>query len=528
MTNPADITLYLVELEVFNPNTLAVEVIRRSRNGYFRTRPSDTPPNTVYHNQIDDAGNFERYIFDRDTTGGQSSSGRGVVVLANNDGSLDSYKSYGFDGRSIVIRRGQMNGVYPDDFPILFRGTMKSVLFTFDSVTITMKNRQEEISSKIIQTDRFAGDNVLPLGLEGTADDLKGLYKPDLYGTVFGISPPMVNTSKLILQLSARPGNAVLAVYDSGVLLTPGVNRSTIADLISSAPASNSWDSYSGPEGWYIRLGSTPAGQITVDAQEGTTSADRTVAQIVKRILVGPAELSESEDLNSNSFSNLDLKNPAEVSAWFDTNPTRVGDGLDMLVKSIGAFWDVSRSGLFRVGRLESPTGSPVTTFVDRDHFIFESAAVRIQPPKDENAGIPSHRVTVRYARNYTIMSGNDLAGSAMSRLPMLEREYKSTDPVEDLSVFQKHPLSTEYTVETQIVDQTDAEAERDRILALRSVDRDTVKITVSNDYTASVDLGDTVRLIVPRFGWDSGKLFIVTGMLDRYNDQKTELTLWG
>ncbi|MFX6884096.1 hypothetical protein ABTH28_17840, partial [Acinetobacter baumannii] len=82
-------------------------------------------------------------------------------------------------------------------------------------------------------------------------------------------------------------GNARLApavITDPNTLPT-GVDANAIDG--STAPAAGSFDWYAGPGGTYFRLGSyLQGGQITCDAVEGVSAADRTVAQIFKRVLV--------------------------------------------------------------------------------------------------------------------------------------------------------------------------------------------------------------------------------------------------
>src|SRR5690606_4720910 len=73
------------------------------------------------------------------------------------------------------------------------------------------------------------------------------------------------------------------AVYDRGVALTASGVYPGLAALRAATLASGNYAGCLSPA--YVRLGSRPAGQITVDATEGTSSADRSAAWIARRIL---------------------------------------------------------------------------------------------------------------------------------------------------------------------------------------------------------------------------------------------------
>ncbi len=118
-----------------------------------------------------------------------------------------------------------------------------------------------------LQPSKYGGTNAGGQGVDGEAD-IRGLVKPILYGVVSNIPPVRVNASQLIYQVADRPA-AILCVRDGGLALPAGVARETLATLQSNSPAPGSYDTYSGPEGTFFKLGTTPVFQIACDAQEG-------------------------------------------------------------------------------------------------------------------------------------------------------------------------------------------------------------------------------------------------------------------
>ena len=89
--------------------------------------------------------------------------------------------------------------------------------------------------------------------------------KPLCFGRVFNVTPPMVNTAKLIFQVNDGAVDAVSMVYDHGKELTQGADYANEADLLDDllAPAVGFYKVW--PAGGYFRLGAIAVGPITVD-----------------------------------------------------------------------------------------------------------------------------------------------------------------------------------------------------------------------------------------------------------------------
>ena len=129
---------------------------------------------------------------------------------------------------------------------------------------------------------------MLPDGVEGVEDDLKGKPKPRCYGECLNVSPPWVNTSKLIFQVHDGLIEDIVTVYDKGVALTKGDPIGSLATLLTTTPTAGEWDYYLGSasDGAYFRLGSSPAGLITADVKGDKFGGTyrTTVADMIKTI----------------------------------------------------------------------------------------------------------------------------------------------------------------------------------------------------------------------------------------------------
>ena len=502
--------------------------LRYSTHG-FTTKPAETPANTHFEAVVSIPGNFERNMFRPGTTGGRSEVGYGALVLENRDGRLDPLLEYGFDGRQLLLRRGLDTAAYPAGFTTLLSGTLEQPEFSWGQVTFRIRDRLAEVADKPMQTVKYLGDNSLPAGVEGTTYDLIGKPKPWLFGVVSNISPPLVNTSQLIYQLSHRQIARVDYVKDRFMYLTAGTARASIAALEAGTPAAGTYDWYLGSasDGAYVKLGSVPSGSVTVDATQGAAAANRTVAQLVKKILTDLAGVAGG-DIDTTSFDALDTANSAVVGVWVDVVETRVGDVLDELCQSVGGYWTVNSSGKFSAGRLEAPSGSPVETY--EKYLVIEEgeAAVERLATNDPGRGLPVYRVNLGWGKNYTLMTDGELAGWITNGyIEVYKKEYR-TNTATDAAVQVKHLLAPELTVNTLIVAEADAITEASRLLTLYKTRRDLLRVRLPADRVGALNLGDVVRLKLPRFGWAAGKDFRVLGMTDNLETNIKILTLWG
>jgi hypothetical protein len=55
-----------------------------------------------------------------------------------------------------------------------------------------------------------------------------------------------------------------------------------------------------------------------------------------------------------------------------------------------------------------------------------------------------------------------------------------------------------------------------------------TVKVKLTDNFAAIIDLGTTVIVQVPRFSLNSGKAYLVTGIRTDLRNNTFDLTLWG
>ncbi|HEY0833260.1 MAG TPA: hypothetical protein VGE72_05060 [Azospirillum sp.] len=507
---------------VFTTGTL------RFTSGRGYTHPSAPGP---YEARILQPALFRRDIFDQGKTGGASRIGWGALTLANIDGGLDPMVDYAFDGRRFVLRVGDGKAPY-GGFATMLHGTLEQAVFTWTDVSLRLRDRQEELD-KPIQTDKYAGNNQPPDGLEGTELDIKGRPKALAYGDVRNAAVVCVNAPKLIYHANAEGVNVVWDVYDRGSALARGTAYASPAALLDDAqkPAAGSFRYH--PASGHLRLGSTPAGLVTADFFVGAGSAQRTVAQVVETIITTRGGLTAA-DLVDADVAALDAVAPYTVGLWIG-GETPIRSVLDELCASVGAWWGFDRFGRFRIRRFEAPAGPPALTI---RRFATGAAAqaaegdilkLERRPSNDSGRGVEAHTLILHYDRNWTVQSTDLAEGVTTARRAFLSEEWRKATAT-DAAVKAAHPLAEEREAFSLLTDPGAAQGEASRLLALHKVRRDRIKATVrfGAAIAGSIDLGDVVKLEFPRFGCDAGKLFRLTGMQYDAARHLVDLDLWG
>lgn len=511
---------YVVEIVAYDATLPGTRTLYYSQAG-FVSASGDTPASTYFEARLQQPALMRRDVFSQGTTGGKSSVGYGELVLTNPDGGLDDLIEYGMDGRTLTLRLGE--GAYPSGWTTVLKGTMEQPQFSWGRVSIRIRDRQEELA-RPIQANKFAGNNSLPNGLEGVAGDLKGKPKPLTYGSVYNVRPPCVNTSKLIYQVNDGAINDVPAAYDRAVPLTQGANYASQADLLNNAlaPAAGFYKVY--PAGGMFRLGSSPKGELTCDVLQGANAAARTVAQLVYQIVTGPGGIATG-DVSSGDITALDTANSSVVGVYVDseTDMTKV---LDDLANSIGAWWGFDSTGVFRIKQFTAPSGTAVVDLTQKEIVTIERVATA-----DTDKGVPAYRVVLGYQKNYTVQDGREIAGTAATDVyrGFIAQEYRTVTDT-DTAVQTAHLMAPQVEKDTLLTVEANAQTEATRLLTLYKTRRDRLNVRVHLDAAtaALVDLGSVVSVTIPRYGYDSGKLFRVLGLQYDARINALDLTLWG
>lgn len=501
-------------VEVTGVNASGVATVFRFGTQTYCTRPSDTPASTWYDGRVLQPGLFQRDLFSSNQTTGDLQIGYGTIELANADGYLDNMLDYAFDGQPLKIYYGHELSPF-SYFSSLLTATMDQPTFTTASVSFRVRDYLY-LLDKALQATKYLGNNSLPNGAEGVVGDLKARPKPLVFGKVLNISPPQVNTSKLMYQVHDGAVHSI-AVYDKGSALTAGTAHATYSALFSATPTAGCFDTWLA--GGLFRLGATPTGTVTCDVAQTSSTSNHTAAQIIKAVCLRAGV--PTGQINSADVTALDSAQSSELGTWVDSESKPL-DVINQIKSSVGAFVSTDAAGNIRMAQLTPPSGSPVKTLTESSVL-----SVNINASADTERGIPVYRVKLKYKKMFTVQTATDLSGAAQSRVSELGVEYREVI-AEDSSILTQYPLAPEMIRTSLIVSDAAATTEANRLLDVYKVRRNFYSVVASVVDVGEVDINQVVLLIYKRFGLSGGKLLRVMGLQPDHASGTVTMTLWG
>ena len=394
-----------------------------------------------------------------------------------------------------------------------------------------------------LQPATYGGTNVGATGVDGTTSDIIGALKPILYGRVSNLAPIQVNAQLLAYQVSDKPA-AINCVRDGGIGLNPGVQVASLAALQTTVPAPASYNTYSGPEGCFFRLGSKSTAVVTVDAQEGATLASRTHAQIWSRIRTERCG-TPAASIDTAAVAAADALDSAEAGFWW-TDAMTQADALNEVLGSFSGFEILTTAGLWRMAKLIQPAGPPKVRFVmlmpqarvlSTDRKIMDLERVR---PSYAPNGAPPYQINVEWGRSYDVMSSGDFNGGAGSAIVAKFSQEWRTETRSNNAIWNPTtltgpwPTSTALTITTGY--QTDATGvtsagaitEANRLAALYGVLRGQYQVGFRPESGDYFQVGDVVQMQIGAMGLSTGPLFKVlqAGLVATKNRLKVELII--
>ncbi|MFC5498131.1 hypothetical protein ACFPOE_11345 [Caenimonas terrae] len=500
-------------------------------------------------------GLIRRMMYDNQALRGPEAIESGVAEIDNTNSDFDGLCGLAYDGMTFTVARMDPATLVaypsPSSLKYSFFGKSEQATYDFNTFTFAIRDAVHQFDVAALVT-KYAGNNVLPNGIEGSAQ-LLGKPKPAVFGgPAKNISPILVNTSKLIYQVDGVRGlvsGYSISVMDKRNLLTAGAVYSKQSDMETNAPATGQYRVW--PAGGCFRLGSTSTGRVTCDVTNPCTTGNgltgSTTGLEIHSVMRQLAALQNPVFTSNAPFQSLCAATPA-VAVYLDSEIT-VFNALADVANSVNGYFRYmqnqfvleSDGGIgFMLGQLCDPASLPYTP--DRQIlYVTEADCLsvprRVTPPGLER-GLPVWRVNLQYDRNYTVMTETDLVGIALTDLEYASKEYR-TVTASDSSILTQWPAAPELNVTTSITNQTEAQAECNRLLALHKVRRDMIVVTIPGELARQVpdtagtlfypvQVGSRVNLSYPRFGLDAGRLFLVVTLLESYDDDTVELTLWG
>lgn len=444
-------------------------------------------------------------VYAGDFLKGTSKAGYGEAILVNADRGLDYLANHAVDGRVCKLFLMDETGTIKE----IFSGTVQSISFSNSSVQIKLRDFQE-ILTKQHPYSTYAGDNVLPNGVEGVITDIKGKHKPKVYGIISNQQPVLVNTVKLIYEshdtsISPDVVPEITEVFDRGVLLDKHLHYTDYTLFLSDSVPSGKYITYKG----YFRLGAPATGTVTCN-----TETNLQLAGDIFELICQEGGFS----LNVSDKTDLNLSGQVGILMESNTSTTSL---LDKICASFGAYWYFEDSQV-RVKKISIPSVADV--------FIDDSAIINIERTATASGsnGLPVYRVNLKY--DEVQQTQNDLAASVpdstKSRVASKFRETKA----EDLTVKTRHLLSDELTIETCIPTEAVAESSALSILDIVKSRRDFVTCTlrITPELAESIKISRVVNIQSYKLGYQLGKNFLILGFTLDARVSRVQLELFG
>jgi len=482
LTTPEKRRYYLLRIDPYD--TVSAGTVERNFGaGLSRISGSSA----LWRPRLIDAFNVTTDLFSGPLEiGGEGRPAYGAINIAIGDAyNADELTTYLYDGRDIRLYLGGSpdEGWTFGDYVEVFRGRCEEATWTEDLLTLVVRDPSTRLDVPI-QNTFYAGTG----GDEGQ-EELEGKPKPLCYGRPRNISPVLVDRNYLIYQIHDGPVLAIGDVYGKGDLYTLSGDTT---DLRAWTPVSGEYQT--DLSRGMFRLGSTPQGIVTADNIQGDS------------------------DLDLPSLATLDANNQ-ELSLYL-TDSTTISEVVDLILLPRG-YRTFDTLGKFRAGRLELG----VTSIIVKAPYIV--SLLRDHTP------LPAYRISLGYARNWTKMSENDLAAVGAE----LDKDFATNEwrrvVAKDDAVWNptaqtgKHPRAKDLTIDSLWNDSADAQTEVDSLHSLVKADRNTYRVTcVGMHFRARV--GETVRLIHPRFGLSAGKAMLILGVTENTSTGLTDFRLWG
>lgn len=466
----------------------------------YTSAAADSPASTHFEGRLSSPLSYHRSMLGGGRVGGLVDSG-GDIIYENGDGELDTLLSgFSVDGRDVTVRMGRAAWAL-SDFGVIFRGLGDGWIVDETAMRLRLRDGLFQLEQPI-QTTYYAGSG----GNEG-GDDLKGKPKPLLFGKCRNIPAVPVDTTNLVYQVHDGAVNDITAAYDRGVALT----------LVGGSPSSGQFsiDTTNGR----FTLGGAPDGLVTADAEghaDPTYVSD--TSGIVKRIVEAYAGFDDT-DLDNPSFASLATDAPATVGLWIGAETVSMLAVVLELLTGVSGFVGFNRLNLMQVGVFKAPSGTAAAEFDERDIISIE------REPLPGDLARTTWRQRVGYARNFAVQT--DIAGSvSASHRAFIAEQYRIAAAA-DASVQARHPLATDpIFVPGLYANESDAETEATRLLALYSVDRALYRVQVKRNFW-SLDLNDVVHLTYPRWGLAAGAFGRIVELREDAGDNVSELTVF-
>lgn len=309
---------------------------------------------------------------------------------------------------------------------------------------------------------------------------------PVCFGRVFNLPLSLVDGPNHLYQANDGAIES-LAVRDRGADLDGGATP-----VINLADAT-------------AELTAPPDGSVTADVVQ----ADKTTAQIITALAARAGVPVDAASLTA-------YPNTAELGLYAGSGES-IAALMTQVMETTGGIWRVNAAGAVEILQFAAP-GVPGFTLQRGDIADDDLRVIRIEQPVK--------RISIGHGKNWSPQDADSLANELSDDLRSLysrERSIVSTenDLGDGFPNAEIRPVK-----DTLFADEADAQAEADRLAALRCCIRTVYGVTAFVGLN-EIQLADTINTESDRFGFDDGLDARTIAIKRRPTDNRVELEQW-
>lgn len=538
-----------VDLETYDENDGGLDISRLATSE-FVTEPDDEPANTIYEGRLGRSFNVQRRIpLAEGFYGGVIRPSFSEIEIDNADGGFDTLLGRAIDGRVVTVRAGKSVRIASnawqrriDQSGIILKARASQWTGSAEKIRIPLRDITEQLNRPAaIETYAGTGQGEGP---EALADK----SKPIALGRCFNVQPTLIDQGRNIYQISTGPIQSVDAVRDSGLVLDGQVFfvDGGYDDLDSIIPPAGSY-AVSLQSGM-IRLGSPPAGVVTVDCKgvkldtvivtsllwDGsvywsngipwltTTQGPgyvETAAGLIRWLLVKGLNWGRNV-IDQGAFDLLDRSQPAPCGLYIPAGSSMtVGQAVEAIAAPLGIYLAPGRVGTVQLGRLEAPTAIAPLALTEIEIIRIE----RLPLPYT----VPPYRWEIGYRTNNRVMSDSEFVAAVTLEDRQIFGLESQTSAVESVSVRNRHLTSTVQRIETPLALAADAATEAARLRDLYTSDRILIRceVPIIGQYNT---VGREVTVTHRSFGLGGGRNMRIVAVDEDAGRNRCTVTLFG
>lgn len=486
----------LVELDVYDviaANTITMYI---SNSGYITTT-SDVLYVPILASDISITENISET--------GQANIGFGDIEIINTNGQYDSW----LDSTKYIWVNNGVRAYYGDpvwattnkaqvltDFKLIFDGIIADIdSRSRGTLNIKIRDKMQRLNTPITETTIGTQSGWGAGGQTNTQQ-----IRPLVFGEVFNIEPALIDPSINQYMFTNGTVENLIEVRDNGVPIYNPITGLTGATVNLTTGT--------------FTLTKTPVGTVTCSVQGIKSSMNlatgavvpgvynNNIAHIIGLIVRSYGDSANGKALSANdmdltNFNAFALANTQPIGVYIDDR-VNVLDICDQISSSVGAQLFFNRLGklqLLKYGTI----GSSVMTVTTSD-ILENSLAI------SEKVDVIGTTI-LGYSRNHTVQEGLITSIPQNSKDSFAQEWLQSKSTVDTTSLRARYKLSdTPTQKDTSLIQAADALAEANRLVTYYSTPRFKFRFT-ARAKLLSLNLGDTITLIHPRFNLSTGKL---------------------